>query len=127
MSRTRLRLALGDGAYGPGGVEPFPVEVIGVIPGPDLPNWDHESLLAICEEPFDWHGDAVTYVVISPRYSSDSLSSIAAQGGIVALGRVRPGHDPTKWAHIDASAVHYWAVATATIDARLELGRLNEA
>ena len=127
MSLTRIRLALGDGAYGPGDVEPFRVEVIGVIRGPDLPNWDHESLLAVCEEPFDWHGEAVKYVVISPRYSMDSLSSIATQGGIVALGRVRPGHDATEWAQVDPSAVHYWAVATATIDARVEPGHRNEA
>jgi len=127
MSRTRLRLALGEGAYGPGDVEPFRVDVLGVIRGPDSPNWDHESLLAVCEDPFDWHGEAVKYVVISSRYSLDSLSSIAAQGGIVAVGRVRPGHDPTKWVNVDPSAVHYWAVATATIDTTVELGRRNEA
>src|SRR5436190_22366752 len=127
MSRARLRLALGGGAYGPGDVEPFRVEVIGVIRGPDLPNWDDESLLAVCEAPFDWHGETVKYVVVSPRYSLDSISSIAVQGGTVALGRVRPGHDPTKWARLDPSAVHYWAVAVATIDVRIEVEHQNEA
>ena len=110
----RFRLALGDGAYGPGDVDPFLVEIVGTIPGPDLPNWDHESLLAVCIRPFSWHGEEVKYVVASPRYSTDSISSIAQRGGIVALGRVRPGFDPTKWSRLDHTAVHYWSVATAT-------------
>ena len=115
MARTRLHLALGDGSYGPGDVEPFLVDVVGIIRGPDLPNWDHESLIAVCEHPFIWHGDEVKYVVASPRHSNVSLSSIELRGGIVALGRVRPGHDPVKWSRVDHTAVHYWAVATATV------------
>ena len=127
MSRTRFRLALGDGAYGPGGVEPFVVEVVGTLSGPNLPNWDHESLLAVCEHPFSWQGEEVKYVIASPRHSLDSLSSIATRGGIVALGRVRPGHDPVGWSRVDHTAIHYWAVASATlVDAETE-ARHNEA
>jgi len=115
MSRSRFLLALGDGAYGPGDVEPFVVRVIGTIPGPNLPNWDYETLLAVCERPFLWHGEEVKYIIASPRYSLDSLSSIALRGGIVALGRVRPGHNPTEWSCVDHTAIDYWAVANATL------------
>ena len=115
MSRTRFRLALGDGAYGPGDVEPFVVEVVGILPGPNLPNWDRELLLAVCELPFTWRGEEVKYVIASPRHFSDSLASIATRGGIVAIGRVRPGHDPMAWPHVDHTAIDYWAVASATL------------
>jgi hypothetical protein len=125
MTRARLRLVLGDGAYGPGDVEPFRVDIVGMIPGSDLPDWNHEALLAICEKPFDWHGEIVEYVVISPRYTQDSISSIALRGGGVGLGRVRPGHDPTKWARLDPFAIHYWAVAVATVEAPAEVENRN--
>ena len=115
MSRTRFRLVLGNGAYGPGDVEPFLVEVARTIRGPNLPNWDHESLLAACEQPFAWRGEEVRYVVVSPRYSQDSLTSIFLRGGMVALGRVHPGHDPMQWTHLDQAAVHYWAIASAEV------------
>lgn len=127
MSAVRLRLILGDGAYGPGDVEPFLVEVVRTIRGPNLPNWDHESLLAACETPFTWHGEEVKHVVASPRYSLDSLTSITLRGGTVAVGRVRPGHDPMKWSRLDPDAIHYWAVATAAVvNANAEGGRQNE-
>src|SRR5678815_3400931 len=127
MQRARFQLGLGDGCYGPGDVEPFIVEVVRNIRGPDLPNGAGESLLAVCERPFDWHGEEVQYVIVSPRHSTVSLSSITLRGGIVAVGRVRPGHDPVRWPRVDHTAVHYWAVGVATLVDAMPQPRQNEA
>jgi hypothetical protein len=115
MSRQRFSLALTDGVYGPGDVDAFTVQEVRLVPGPALPNWQSESLLTLCEKPFTWHNEAVTFVTLNPRYATESITSVKALGGVVAVGRVLPGHDPLKWAAIDPNAIEYWGVGVATL------------
>jgi hypothetical protein len=106
---------LADGAYGPGDVPPLTITLGRIIKGPNLPNWQPESILATLESPVEWHGELVHYVTLSPRYTTDSLSKIQKKGGIVAVGRVRPGHNPLEWTEVVPSALHYWAVGTLAV------------
>jgi hypothetical protein len=112
MEARRYRLGLGDSGHGPGDVGPLTIRMCHVLKGPNLPDWQPESLLASLENPIEWHGDLVSYVTLSPRYTTDTLSSIRERGGVVAVGRVLPGNDPRQWTELIPSALHYWAVGT---------------
>jgi hypothetical protein len=110
MKGQRFRLGLSDGAYGPGNIVPFTVTSIHELPGPGLPNWQSAVLLAEVECQMEWRGECVRYVTLSPRYSDGTVHSIRKEGGIVAVGRVRPGRDPFEWTRLDPTGVDYWAV-----------------
>jgi hypothetical protein len=111
----RYLLGLGDGVYGPGDVAPLTITLGRMIKGPQLPNWQPGSILASLETPIEWHGELVRYVTLSPRYTTDTVSSLRRRGGVVAVGRVLPGNDPHLWTELIPSAVHYWAVGTLRV------------
>jgi hypothetical protein len=110
----RYRLGLADGAYGPGDVDLFTVEACRIVKGPDLENWQPESLLAAVEAPFKWHGDMVRYVTLSPR-GPETLFRVEKEGGIVSVGRVLPGHDPMTWTRLVVSGLEHWGVGKLTV------------
>jgi len=112
VKAQRYRLALGGGAYGPGDVPPLTISMVQVVKGPDLPDWQPESIIAELDPPIEWHGQLVSHVTLSPRYATDTLSSITDRGGVVAVGRVLPGNDPLGWTELIPSALHYWGVGT---------------
>ena len=72
-------------------------------------------MLASLETPFEWLGESVSYVTVSPRYKEDTLLSIQRGGGVVAVGRVRPGHNPLEWAQLEPSAMDYWGAGVLTV------------
>jgi hypothetical protein len=115
MELQRFRLGLADGAYGPGDVEPFTVNSIRELPAPRLPDWQPEVLLAVLEPQIEWHGEEVRYVALSPRTWGGTVFRMRKEGGAVAVGRVRPGHDPLQWKQLDPAAVHYWGVGVLTV------------
>jgi hypothetical protein len=108
----QFRLGLADGAYGPGDVPPLIVTLRQTVRGPNLRNWQPESIVAALDAPIEWRGELVSYVTLSPRYTTDTLSSIRSRGGVVAVGRVLPGHDPLGWTTLIPSALHNWGVGT---------------
>lgn len=91
MQQRRYKLGFGDGCYGPGDIGEVTVLEQGLIKGPDLPNWPRESLLVGCLDPTTYRGEELRYLVLSPRYSTDSLSSIRTGGGVVGVARMLPG------------------------------------
>jgi hypothetical protein len=115
MEAHLYRLALADGAHGPGNVPPFAVKTRRLIPAPALPNWQSQSILASVEVPFKWHGELVSYVTITPRYTTDSLLSIEGQGGVVGVSRVRPGENPLEWEALAPAGIDYWGVGVLTV------------
>ena len=115
MKPRRYRLGLADGAYGPGDVAPLTVTSIHIVKGPRLPNWQPEALLAALEEPLEWRGELVRYVTLSPRYEGGTVFRMEKEGGIVGVGRVRPGHDPLQWTELVPSGLDYWGVGNLTV------------
>jgi hypothetical protein len=115
MQAQRYRLGLGDGAYGPGDIEEIVLSDGGVIRGPDLPNWQGEYLLGVCEMPTSHHDQALLYLLLSPRYVGDSLAHIRQSGGVVGVGRVLPGRDPRTSRTFDVTDVEYWAVGVLSL------------
>jgi hypothetical protein len=106
--RRRYRLGMADGVYGPGDVEALVVADGGPIGGPKSSNWQPDSMLAICEEPIIWQGESVSFLVINPSFVGVTLSSIREKGGVVAVGRILPGHDPREWRVLKPDAIAYW-------------------
>jgi hypothetical protein len=110
MEGQRFRLGLGNGAYGHGDTGEIILPDGGIVRGPNLPNWQGEYLLGICETPTSYRGDAVRYVTISPRYAGESLDDIRQSGGEVGVGRVLPGRNPQMSRAFKVDDVEYWAV-----------------
>jgi hypothetical protein len=112
----QYKLGLGDdGCYGPGDIGEITVLEHGLIKGPDLPNWQREGLLVCCLDPTTYRGEELRYLVLSPRYSTDSLSSIRTNGGVVGVARMLPGtftEDPKRF---EPHQVEYWAAGVLTI------------
>jgi hypothetical protein len=115
MKSQRYRLGLGDGVYGPGDVEPLTVTSIRVLKGPNLPNWQPEVLLAALEKPIQWRGQPVSYVTLSPRHVGGTVFGMQREGGVVAVGRVLPGHNPLLWEKLLPLGLDYWAVGTLAL------------
>ena len=106
---------MADGAHGPGDVSPLVIFDGGTISGPDLPNWQPESMLGICEEAVTWRGASVTFLAISPRYLGTTLADIRHAGGIVGVGRVLPGIDARLWKSLDPAGMDYWGVGVLSL------------
>ena len=115
MKGQRFRLSLSDGAHGPGNIEPFTVASIHELPGPELPNWQPEVLLTEVECEMQWRGETVRYAILSPRYAGGTVSRMLKEGGVVAVGRVRPGHDPLEWKRLDPAGIVYWGVGVLEV------------
>ena len=115
MESRHYRLSLGDGCYGPGDIGKITVVDLGLIKGPQLPNWQPEGLLVSCLDPTMYRGEELRYLVLSPRYATDSLSTIRASGGVVGVARMLPGtytDNPTKF---EPHQVAYWAVGVLSV------------
>ena len=110
MKARDYRIGLGDGCYGPGDVAQLIVSDGGTVRGPQLPDWQPEYILGICQEPKSYHGEPLQYVVLSPRYTTDTLKTIRESGGVAAVGRVRPPCDPLRLGSFMKDDVEYWAV-----------------
>jgi hypothetical protein len=108
MDVERYRLNLRDG--GPGDIDELILTAGGVVRGPDLPNWQPEYLLGICEMPTSYRGQELKYVTLSPRYAGESLDRIRNSGGVVGVGRILPGRDILASRSFKATDVEYWAI-----------------
>lgn len=115
MQPRRYKLGLGDGCYGPGDINEVTVLDQGLIKGPDLPNWQREGLLVSCLEPTTYRGQELRYLVLSPRYSTESPSSIRTSGGVVAVARMLPGTHKESPKRFEPHQVEYWAIGVLSI------------
>ena len=110
MEKRRYKLGLEDGCYGPGDIGALTVVAEGLIKGPELPNWQPEGLLVQCLDPTTYHEVELRYLVLSPRYATDSLTSIQLSGGVVGVARFLPGSYPETPKRFAPEQVEYWAI-----------------
>ncbi len=87
----------------------------GLIKGPDLPNWQRENLLVSCLDPTTYRGVELRYLVLSPRYSTDSLSTIRSGGGVVGVARMLPGTYTENPKRFEPHQVEYWAIGVLSV------------
>jgi hypothetical protein len=111
----KYKLVLGDGCYGPGDIGAVTVLGQGVIKGPDLPNWQREGFLVRCLDPTTYRGEELRYLIVSPRYTTDSLSHIQTHGGVVGVARMLPGTYAENPKTFEPRQVEYWAVGALSI------------
>jgi hypothetical protein len=115
MDRQRYRLGLGDGAHGPDDIAEIILTDGGAVRGPNLPNWQGDYFLGICEAPTCYRGEALQYVTLTPRNVGDSLAHIRQSGGVVGVGRVLPGRDPRTSRAFEVTDIEYWAIGVLSL------------
>ena len=115
MKQRRYKLGLGEDCYGPGDISEVIVLEQGLIKGPDLPNWQRENLLVSCLDPTVYRGAALQYLILSPRYSTDSLSTIRSSGGVVGVARMLPGTYAEGPKRFEPHQVEYWAIGVLSV------------
>jgi hypothetical protein len=103
-------LVFGDGCYGPGDIGEITVVEEGLIKGPNLPNWPPEGLLVTCLDPTTYRDDELRYLVLSPRYATNSLASILISGGVVGVARFLTGSYTERPKSFRPEQVEYWAI-----------------
>lgn len=105
---------MADGAHGPGDVPVLRISDGGTVQGPDLPNWQGEFMLGICDDAMTWRGAEVRFLTIAPRYVGTTLADIRRSGGIVGVCRVIAQHDALLWQLVDTTALEYWGAGVLT-------------
>ena len=74
---VRRRLDLADG--------------LGIVNGPDEPNWQARYLLLQVVSPFEHHGEQVQFLTAQPRYQGETIAMLVFVGCTAGISRVRPG------------------------------------
>ena len=92
------------------GSNPFSANAVGVIPGPDLPNWQGELLLLNVLEPFQCDGELVSQILCTPRYKGDPMFFARYLSCTVGISRVRPGYFYTEHSVARESEIDYFAI-----------------
>ncbi len=68
-----------------------------------------------CLDPTTYRGEELQYLVLSPRYSTDSLSSIRTNGGVVGVARMLPGTYTENPQRFEPHQMEYWAVGVLSV------------
>jgi hypothetical protein len=92
------------------GSNPFYANAVGVLPGPDLPNWQSKLLLLNVLEPFLCDGESVSQILCSPRYKGDPMFLARYASCTVGISRVRPGYFYTEHSSVHESEIDYFAI-----------------
>ena len=94
----------------PLGTHILTVRGVGVISGPDAPNWDKQLFLVDVVDPFEMDGELVKQMVCSPRYEGDTMEKVTTGRCIVGIARVRPDHELNSRSTVDPEQVVYCAI-----------------
>ena len=92
------------------GIEEFPATLVGIIPGPDLPDWQRKHLLLEPLEPFLCRGEPVKQLLCAPRYQGDPMLLARHLSCTVGICRVLPGIVYDKDSRIRPEDVDYFAI-----------------
>ena len=100
---------------GPDGPNRILAKGVGVVRGPDLPNWQKEDYLLEVLHPFDLDGEEVRYLLVSPRYVGDTIEDAMSGYCIVGIGRVRPNVIVKAGDQYSAQDTEYWAIGSIKV------------
>ena len=101
------------------GSNPLLATAIGVLPGPDHPNWQGRLLLLDVLEPFRCRDELVTQVLCSPRYKGDPMFLARYLSCTVGISRVRPGYSYTAHSSVVESEIDYFAIGEIRVFSKL--------
>ena len=92
------------------GSNPFAANAVGVLPGPDRPNWQGKLLLLNVLEPFQIDGELVSQILCAPRYEGDPMFLARYLSCAVGIARVKPGFFYTGNSSVHESEIDYFAI-----------------
>lgn len=92
--------------------EPNPViaEGLGIVYGPDLPDWQDRYLLLKVLEPFKHNGDLVELLVVCPRHKGTSIKDFDSKMCFVGIARAKPGIRLQDGASFKKDDVENWSI-----------------
>ena len=90
MSKYELQISEPWDFEHPAGSNVFSAFGVGVIPGPDKPNYGKEFFLLNVEEHFEMEGELVKQLICAPRYEGDTMQMVTSSKCIVGIARVKP-------------------------------------
>lgn len=99
----------------PNGSNAFTAYGVGVIPGPDKPNYDKEFFLLNVEAPFEMDGELVKQLICSPRYEGDSMQMVTSSKCTVGVARVKPQYELSEASSVNIDEVVYCAIGTIKV------------
>ena len=88
---------------------------LGIIPGPDQPNWGKRFYLVELKDPFEFDGELVKQMICSPRYEGDTIEKITTGECTVGIARVKPGCELNASSTVDPDKVVYCAIGSIKI------------
>lgn len=97
---------------GPDGPNHILAEGIGIVPAPNLPNWQKEDFLLKVLHPFDVDGEKVEQLLVSPRHAGFTMEDIIGKGCHVGIGRVHASRQLTPGGQYERADVKYWAIGS---------------
>ena len=92
------------------GSNPFFADAVGVLPGPDHPNWQGKLLLLNVLEPFQCEGELVSQILCSPSYKGNPMFFVRYLSSTVGISRVRPGYFYTRDSRVYEPEIDYFAI-----------------
>lgn len=97
---------------GPDGQNRILAEGVGVVRGPNLPNWQKEDFLLRVINPFEVDGEKVEQLLASPRHTGFTIEDIKGKGCHVGIGRVRGPRHLVPGDQYERDDVKYWAIGS---------------
>jgi hypothetical protein len=104
------------------GPNPFSASVVGILPGPDLPNWQGKLLLLNVLEPFQCDGELVSQILCAPRYKGDPMFLARYVSCTVGISRVKPSYLYTEHSSVHESEIDYFAIGEIRTNGRFFKG-----
>lgn len=96
----------------PNGSNIFKAIAIGVIPGPEEPNYSDKFFLLNVVEPFIFDNELVKQVICSSRYEGDTMDMVTSKECIVGIARVKPTSELNLNSVVKTNEVTYCAIGS---------------
>ena len=90
------------------------VDGIGLVNGPNKPNWQGEYYLVELEQPFKIEGSLTIQFLCFPRYTQDTLEQVINETCIVGIARIKEGCSLAAGDTLQEGDVSYWGIGSIT-------------
>jgi hypothetical protein len=113
---TQFELLFGEpwNFKGPDGQNRVLADFVGIIPGPNIPNWADEYILLKAITPFQHNNELVEFMVASPYFGGHTIYEIAKIGGHVGVARIRPNVSLVSSRPFTPADVDYYLIGKLT-------------
>lgn len=112
MEKYKIIISEPWGWEHPDGGISFFAKGLGVVKGPDEPNWKSEYLLLEVIEPFVINNEKIKYIIVSPRYKGDTLNTIQEKECTVGIARFLPGFEISVGSQFSKEMIDYFAIGS---------------